>query len=406
MSNPKTMRNAFIRVSAKNNTNNGVVEYTLDDIKRIVEDFTLRYTDTKYALIEHNRDKSPDGAVAKHFHIFMKFYYPVQFKYIKEIFPYGNIQSGRSANACVQYLIHKNNSDKTQYNKAEIIRNFKDDEFDIMFIKSKSAIRKEETDELENILSNIAENKIKRFNVDEFVSVQISSKYKKQIDNAFKYRDLKLMKDPSRDIQVIFITGDSGNGKTVFAKKAFCADYDGICISSSSNDPLQEYADQDVLILDDLRDDDFKFQDLLKLLDPHTGSSVKSRFHNKMFMGKCIIITSYKRLEEWYGKVPSSAKKQLYRRISLYVEVEKDSIFIYEIDECFKKTLKAKMKNITSALVAKEPEKSIDTFINEAVNSYYKSLSGEVSEEEIQAGLSSVEYNPNLKETPEENLPF
>ena len=40
---------------------------------------------------------------------------------------------------------------------------------------------------------------------------------------------------------------------------------------------------EDVLILDDLRDSDFKFTDLLKILDNHTKSTVKSRYHNKAF---------------------------------------------------------------------------------------------------------------------------
>ena len=327
MSDPKTMRNAFIRISAKNNTKNGLVEYGLEDVKQLAAAFADRYQGAKYALIRHDRDQSPDGKVAEHFHIFFKFGYPVKFQYIKEAFQYGNIQQVRSANACVQYLIHKNNPEKAQYRKEEIISNFPQDEFDAFFVNDKKVVKLNEADELEQILQDIADCKIRRFNMSEFVSVQMYSKYRTRIENAFRYRDVQFMVNPRRDIQVIFVTGDTGCGKTVFAQKAFCSGYQGVCVSSSSNDPLQDYTDQDVLILDDLRDDDFKFQDLLKILDPHTGSSVKSRFNNKIFMGKCIIITSYKKLSDWYSKVPDEAKRQLYRRISLYVEVEKNEIF-------------------------------------------------------------------------------
>ena len=261
------------------------------------------------------------------------------------------------------------------------------------------------TDELEQILQDIADCKIRRFNMSEFVSVQMYSKYRTRIENAFRYRDVQFMVNPRRDIQVIFVTGDTGCGKTVFAQKAFCSGYQGVCVSSSSNDPLQDYTDQDVLILDDLRDDDFKFQDLLKILDPHTGSSVKSRFNNKIFMGKCIIITSYKKLSDWYSKVPDEAKRQLYRRISLYVEVEKNEIFLYEMDEHLKKTLKVTMKNAVPSLLAQKPADRQDEFLESTVKSYYTALADDLPDEEVQAGLSSVKRN-GTKEIPQEQLPF
>ena len=405
MSDPKTMRNAFIRISAKNNTKNGVVEYGLEDVKKLAAAFADRYQGAKYALIRHDRDQSPDGKVAEHFHIFFKFGYPVKFQYIKEAFQYGNIQQVRSANACVQYLIHKNNPEKAQYRKEEIISNFPQDEFDAFFVNDKKVVKLNEADELEQILQDIADCKIRRFNMSEFVSVQMYSKYRTRIENAFRYRDVQFMVNPRRDIQVIFVTGDTGCGKTVFAQKAFCSGYQGVCVSSSSNDPLQDYTDQDVLILDDLRDDDFKFQDLLKILDPHTGSSVKSRFNNKIFMGKCIIITSYKKLSDWYSKVPDEAKRQLYRRISLYVEVEKNEIFLYEMDEHLKKTLKVTMKNAVPSLLAQKPADRQDEFLESTVKSYYTALADDLPDEEVQAGLSSVKRN-GTKEIPQEQLPF
>ena len=311
----------------------------------------------------------------------------------------------RSANACVQYLIHKNNPEKAQYRKEEIISNFPQDEFDAFFVNDKKVVKLNEADELEQILQDIADCKIRRFNMSEFVSVQMYSKYRTRIENAFRYRDVQFMVNPRRDIQVIFVTGDTGCGKTVFAQKAFCSGYQGVCVSSSSNDPLQDYTDQDVLILDDLRDDDFKFQDLLKILDPHTGSSVKSRFNNKIFMGKCIIITSYKKLSDWYSKVPDEAKRQLYRRISLYVEVEKNEIFLYEMDEHLKKTLRVTMKNAVPSLLAQKPADRQDEFLESTVKSYYMALADDLPDEEVQAGLSSVKRN-GTKEIPQEQLPF
>jgi hypothetical protein len=87
------------------------------------------------------------------------------------------------------------------------------------------------------------------------------------------------------------------------------------CVSSASNDPFQDYFGQDILILDDLRDVDISYTDLLKALDKHTKSTVKSRYHNKCFLGDMIIITSCVPLEDWYFNHKSEEKRQLKRRI-------------------------------------------------------------------------------------------
>ena len=122
-------------------------------------------------------------------------------------------------------------------------------------------------------------------------------------------------------------------------------------------------------------------------------------------MGKCIIITSYKKLSDWYSKVPDEAKRQLYRRISLYVEVEKNEIFLYEMDEHLKKTLKVTMKNAVPSLLAQKPADRQDEFLESTVKSYYTALADDLPDEEVQAGLSSVKRN-GTKEIPQEQLPF
>ena len=166
--------------------------------------------------------------------------------------------------------------------------------------------------------------------------------------------------NPDRDIQVMFVTGKAGSGKTYYAKKFLKKlDYD-FAISSSSNDPYQDYQGQDAIILDDVRDTVFEFQDLLKMLDNNTASSVKSRFANKVFNGKMIVITSsiplqywYKSqsssMPAWYKAVRTSGKedfKQLTRRISCYVIVTDDTVTVYNgLDEegkpCGKSTVYA-----------------------------------------------------------------
>ena len=136
-----------------------------------------------------------------------------------------------------------------------------------------------------------------------------------------------------RQIQVVFVTGKGGTGKTYYAKKLLNSlDYD-FCISSSSNDPFQDYMGQKAIILDDLRDSSFEFEDLLKTLDNNTSSSVRSRFSNKVFNGEMIVITSSVPLVYWYKELQFNRTEtldQLYRRISCYVVVTDKEITVYD----------------------------------------------------------------------------
>ncbi len=138
-----------------------------------------------------------------------------------------------------------------------------------------------------------------------------------------------------RNIQVVFITGKGGTGKTTYAKKLCKALGYDFCMSSSSNDPFQDYMGQKAIILDDMRDTAFDFEDLLKILDNHASSSVKSRFNNKVFNGEMIVITSSVPVAWWYRHLKYNVAGQesliqLYRRISSYVEVRADYITVYD----------------------------------------------------------------------------
>lgn len=195
--------------------------------------------------------------------------------------------------------------------------------------------------------------------VHQIKDVTLRIKMQKKLDDAFttelKYRATFI----DRFIQVMFVTGESGTGKTTFARqfveklnyfdivpkeywrktsksddkeKMFRhLDYG---ISGSSNDAFENYKGEDVYILDDMRDDSFSFTDLLKFLDNHTNSPVKSRYQNKCFFGVLLVITSKQKLSEWYkgddkDKLDSATLKQLYRRISNYVIVKEDYIYLY-----------------------------------------------------------------------------
>jgi adenylate kinase family enzyme len=140
----------------------------------------------------------------------------------------------------------------------------------------------------------------------------------------------RLYLDKNRKINNVFVTGASGTGKTTFVKE-FCKKQ-GLtyCVSSSNNDPFQDYKGEDILILDDLTDRTFEYNDLLKILDRHTRSTVKSRYHNKFFIGERIFITSTRPIDYWYMEQPVESKIQLKRRIEEYYEITKDIVRRFE----------------------------------------------------------------------------
>jgi len=140
--------------------------------------------------------------------------------------------------------------------------------------------------------------------------------------------------NPDRKIEVVFICGKGGVGKTYYAKKMLTEMSLDFCISSASNDPFQDYLGQKAIILDDLRDSSFSLEDLLKMLDNNTNSSVRSRFNNKVFNGEVIVITSAVPLRYWYSFRKHEyggcdGLTQLYRRIGLYVDVQSEFIRVY-----------------------------------------------------------------------------
>lgn len=154
-----------------------------------------------------------------------------------------------------------------------------------------------------------------------------------QLERLWKMHCQILTLDTDRHIDVIFICGRAGTGKTYYAKKLLTGMEIDYCVSSSSNDPFQDYLGQKGIILDDIRDSAFELSDLLKILDNDTGSSVKSRFANKVFYGDVIVLTSSVPLCYWYKEYRYNSidtLDQLYRRINTYAEVKEKEILVYD----------------------------------------------------------------------------
>ena len=130
----------------------------------------------------------------------------------------------------------------------------------------------------------------------------------------------------------IAIDGPSGSGKSTLAKKLAKQHGMSIYVSSGSNDILDDYKGEDCIILDDLRPSCLGLSDLLKMLDPNTGSTVKSRYRNKVLECKMIIITTTLPIETFFHNVFESENEtavQLMRRCDTLFRLTLDDMYSY-----------------------------------------------------------------------------
>ena len=282
-----------------------------------------RKTIKKWAYILHDKDDT-----RPHYHIYLNFGSSgVNSKDVAEWFdiPENFIEKVKGRNTdMLLYLTHGNDSqqNKHQYSPTEVVANF-DFETEIENARILGDFKNfSYAQQLEYVNSLPVSEKATAFT---------------KLEKLWRLHCQWLSLQTDRDIDVIFVCGKGGTGKTYYAKKLLASMGLDYCISSSKNDPFQDYLGQKAMILDDLRDSAFDFEDLLKILDNNTVSSVKSRFANKVFNGEIIVITSSVPLHYWYPEYKNRRTDdiyQLYRRISSYVVITQETVSVYtDIDE-------------------------------------------------------------------------
>lgn len=355
------------------------VEFFACDIQEVLKSHK---TIKKWAYILHDKDDT-----APHYHIYLNFGSSgVDTKQVGEWFGLQESQvskiKGRATDALL-YLTHGNDSQKNkhQYSPSEVVANF---DFETEIKKSK-------------ILGDFANySYAQQLEYVHGLAVSEQAQAYTQLDKLWKGHCKWLTMQTDRKLEVIFICGESGAGKTYYAKKLLNSMGYDYCISSSSNDPFQDYLGQKAMILDDLRDKSFLFEDLLKILDNNTVSSVSSRFQNKVFNGSLIIITSPVPLRFWYRLQLGNLNDtliQLYRRIGCYVEVTKGEISVYsEIGTDGRPKGGAQVfKNELAELTAKKVEKTD-----------FGALFGKICEEQTENVFDSAPQQLKMEERKEE----
>ena len=293
----------------------------------------------EWAYILHDKDTDKNNTIRDHYHVVLKYANPQTLSKIANIFrdkqQYVQIWNGRIDNA-YSYLIHETSDAQTKhrYSPKEVVASFnfvKKIEKIRISIKGKSSLK----DDIEEKLKDYAENIISLHELRESIGdyAFTTPKLQRHIKEIKKLHDednhLKWLRSfKGKKMKVIWLYGEGGTGKTRCAR-AMTKD-DDVVVLGSSNDYFQAYDGQRVIIINDLRPSDFKFGDLLKLLDPYEHSKeAPRRYRNaKLNLEKVIITTPYSPIS-FYNHCFIEDKKidkvnQLTRRIAQTIEVTKE----------------------------------------------------------------------------------
>jgi len=236
--------------------------------------------------------------------------------------------------ACL-YQIHYNAEDKYQYPISDVTANY--DYGSLVKEAQRKDEKKRKQSEVDIYIERILSGDIREYNKTLEIPQMLLVNYQRKIDTAFKVRSEYLQAtQKDRQTECIFISGYPGSGKSTLAKKIADSKNLAYFVSSGSNDIMDGYGQEPCLIIDDIRPSCLGLSDLLKMLDPHVASSVKSRYKNKYLNAELVILTTVLDINTFYINVFSEHDEpitQLKRRCSTYIRMDKESIYISKWDK-------------------------------------------------------------------------
>lgn len=222
------------------------------------------------------------------------------------------------------YLVHKTEGSKMdgkhEYGYSEVVSNF---DYKSYVEGVKVAINSAKIDK-DTVMQQVLSGKLRMIdfmNDDNLMAFYLKNKsYVTNLIDAYYKRQMNRLKDKDDAVEVIYVQGLEGSGKSTWARKYATKKYRDYAVSSSHNDAVQDYLGQDVMIFDDARPGDFNASDWLKLLDPYNNNcSVCSRYYNKYLNVKCIIITTTTPFEEFFVYAPKKESVTLAEPVGQFM---------------------------------------------------------------------------------------
>ena len=294
------------------------------------------------------------------------------------------LKSGRYGyDNSLAYLVHSKDENKYQYSSEEVFTLLGEDyksvysrRIDIWLKGKATKIAKETTLSIDWLISEILVGNITKNNIlltDEYYIIygQHKRRINESLDTYYEKKALNtILSLGNKEFKktIIFIQGQSGIGKTRFAKSIietitklsifYTSKPWEYCITASTN-AFDEYTSQEILLLDDIRGNSFSVSDWLKLLDPYSISPISARYHNKQAIAKLIIITSVHSPKDFFRSVKETSFEdfdQFYRRLDLIIDIDEN----YFISNVYKKELNDKDR---LAITFHIPKKKIYRYI-------------------------------------------
>lgn len=322
------------------------VEYLSEaKIKKVLKEQTEKGVITDYAYILHDKDIDDYGKLKDpHYHLYLRFKDTQPFERVAKWF---NIEIGyvriikTNYNQACAYLVHRNDPDKFQYDPSEVVSSFDYLAFlDSMSEKEKAKMKDEDYVKKikEQIFEEVQNGTLRGYNFHEKYNLTERLRFRGYLDKVvLEVTKAKVYANEERNLEVIYIHGTSGSGKTSYAKEIAKRRNFYYAISAEDRDPLESYDGQPCLILDEARPTSMKLANFLKLVDNNTESKGGARYHGKVLLEcKLIIITSILGIDEFFEKLQENDREtaiQIKRRCKTKLKMDIATIYIERWDD-------------------------------------------------------------------------
>ncbi|WP_321388408.1 Rep family protein [uncultured Enterococcus sp.] len=290
------------------------------DKEALFEHFSEVYQPIDIAIILHDSDLNAYGEKqAKHYHIAMRFDNPRHLtalaSEINDHIHNFSIKKGSNYKSMFSYLCHrtKTSEHKFQYNPHSVRANFNYPQWLSQVSGEVSTTRKTQ---IKRFLNEFGIGDIGMEEIKILLTPYEFAENKRKIDvihelildkNFEKFKEMMIAN--GEEIQSYYLFGDTGTGKTRFAKEKFDGEY---YITGSNRDLFAGYTNQNTVIIDELRPDSISYNELLKLLDPFNFENVAgSRYFDKKLCAKNRVITTPYNPEDFYHEIKNGGDIQI-----------------------------------------------------------------------------------------------
>ncbi|HGC9590034.1 TPA: Rep family protein [Streptococcus agalactiae] len=329
-----------------------IFRHIFDCIRHLVEEDEF----VEFAIVAHDKDISyGTKLVEPHVHGYIDFPKLIDLSKVasalgleRERIETPKSKGGRAYTRinALAYLIHAKDKDKYQY-PIKDVETFDTLDYETFinqniedFEKYAATRKREKSDEsLDLVLSKVQKGELNYLEVMEddelaFLFANNQQKFRESF-NFFGEREtvlrLKDLKKGNYQLTVLYIQGEPGIGKTHLANELILEvskrlrdnGLKGEYYPASSKNPFDNYYGEEILLLDDLREDSLSASDWLKLFDPLNSARMSARYQNKLVVPRLIVMTAYMSPKQFFGNIRTEDLNQYLRRVNFSTEIAK-----------------------------------------------------------------------------------